>query len=469
MQRFLSSRLYPPVYLLLIAIACVTSASIALNTKPNAHPDELLHEDAFCYFREHWWPPDLNSNEIQYSPYGWSRVYSGEIVYLVYGRISRLTDPAVRELLNLRQAWQRVPRLYANRTMLPLVSGVPGCTFTVETYRLQNTALLLITLLVLFKYGRKHIWTAVIAGVLLCIPQVIYVYSYANSDAWGISWSLFLFAFAATHQRPFSSYRHTIYLAALTAMVLLSKEPYWLSLPFAYLLIGWNTIKHRDDSELAHPRILMYRIVLLGALIMLAIAPLRIVYPRSQGNFSAGTEQMREERAEARFKPGSHTSPGYRLASQGVGFEQVFTNPQWMALSAKSFYGLFGYMTLQLPNWIYIAAGAAGLLCVLLTLGMVAFRWNIIPGSRRLLLLAAPAAFALAVAASLYNSWTQDFQPQGRYLFPALAPIALLLGGTIDLEPRWMRVSRIAVWLAFFILCLCILWRIALTGPLARG
>jgi hypothetical protein len=469
MQRFLNSRLYPPVYLLLIAIACITSGSIALNTKPDAHPDEVIHADAFCYFREHWWPPEVNSGEVGYSPYGWSRVYGGEIVYLVYGRIGSLTDPVARKLLNLWLTWQRGSRYNANLAPSPFVSEGPGCAFAVETYRLQNSVLLLITLLVLFMSGKRHIWAAVIAGVLLCIPQVIYVYSYANSDAWGISWSLFLFVFAATHSRPFASYRHTIYLGLLTGIVLLSKQPYWLSLPFSYLLIGWNTVKHRDQLELAHPRILIDRIVLLGALIVLIIAPLKIVYPLSQGNYPAKIEQMREQRAAVRFKPSNPTSPRYRMASKGVSFQQIYLDPQWMELSAKSFYGLFGYMTLQLPEWIYITSGAAALLCLLLTFGMVVFRWDIIPGSRKVLLLAAPAAIALCVAASLYSSWTQDWQPQGRYLFPALVPIALLLGGTIDLEPRSMRAFRIAVWLFSYILCLYVLWGILLAGPLVSG
>lgn len=41
---------------------------------------------------------------------------------------------------------------------------------------------------------------------LLCLPQVLYVYSYANSDAWGLSLSLALLGLALTQRRLLDSY-----------------------------------------------------------------------------------------------------------------------------------------------------------------------------------------------------------------------------------------------------------------------
>jgi hypothetical protein len=66
---------------------------IALTTPVNTHPDEGIHVDAICYFESDWWPPRLNTDGLVYSPDGWSRVYSGELVYLVYGRMARPLHP----------------------------------------------------------------------------------------------------------------------------------------------------------------------------------------------------------------------------------------------------------------------------------------------------------------------------------------------------------------------------------------
>ena len=53
-----------------------------------------------------------------------------------------------------------------------------------------------------------------------------------------------------------------------------------------------------------------------------------------------------------------------------------------------------------------------------------------------LLVLAASAAL---IGASLYHSWTADFQAQGRYLFPIAGMISLLLGQNREVfNNRWL-------------------------------
>jgi hypothetical protein len=53
----------------------------------------------------------------------------------------------------------------------------------------------------------------------------------------------------------------------------------------------------------------------------------------------------------------------------------------------------------------------------------------------------------LVVAASLYNSFYNDFQPQGRYLFTALVPFSTLL----VLGLRQVAVDRWGRWLVWII------------------
>ncbi|MBC7810602.1 MAG: DUF2142 domain-containing protein [Burkholderiales bacterium] len=121
----------------------------------------------------------------------------------------------------------------------------------------------------------------------------------------------------------------------------------------------------------------------------------------------------------------------------------------------NSFWGQFGWMAAPLPGWAYrIMQGASAL--ALIGLIMAAFR----PKSRSeteaddthswaiwLLLLVIVLAFAAYV---YYNS--EFLQLQGRYLYPALIPFALLWSKGLDtlrrvLLSRWERLNRWGPWL----------------------
>src|SRR4051812_18098663 len=69
--------------LLLVLVAVLLAVMIAHTSKMEAHADEDMHFDAFQWFESHWTPPELGSQEVRYSSMGWSRVFTGEIVYLV--------------------------------------------------------------------------------------------------------------------------------------------------------------------------------------------------------------------------------------------------------------------------------------------------------------------------------------------------------------------------------------------------
>ncbi|RYG26402.1 DUF2142 domain-containing protein [bacterium] len=89
-----------------------------------------------------------------------------------------------------------------------------------------------------------------------------------------------------------------------------------------------------------------------------------------------------------------------------------------LAGTALSFLGQFGYMDIHLPNLVAIPLIAA--LVIALAFGL---RLPNVPKPIRI----AMAVFVLLLIASYvsYNLW--QVQPQARYLFPALAPIALMV------------------------------------------
>jgi hypothetical protein len=140
----------------------------------------------------------------------------------------------------------------------------------------------------------------------------------------------------------------------------------------------------------------------------------------------------------------------------------------WMRASAESFYGRFGFMDVHLPQWVYRLIVLAFSLSITFTYGSLFFRWRTLPNSLRFMLLLAPCILGVSVLTSLDNSWVYDFQPQGRYLFSALAPLAVMLGGTVDFESSRMNRLRAGIWLLLWLVSMFLLWRFVLHNPVFR-
>ena len=108
---------------------------------------------------------------------------------------------------------------------------------------------------------------------------------------------------------------------------------------------------------------------------------------------------------------------------------------EWIAISAKSFFAAFGYMEFHATSVIYVFYG------LVFGVGAVAFaafavykliKKRKIEFNTMLLYSCAAAVSAITVFLSIYNSYFNDFQPQGRYCYPALIPIVLVVSRGLD-------------------------------------
>lgn len=375
----------PKYYIPLALISTLMAILIALRTRPLVHPDEIAHTDAICYFETHLWPPDLNADNIRYSSSGWSRVYTGEVVYIVYGQIAALLRPIAAGINYMQQQLATPTPSLPNKMFFPLIFVQINCqstsAFGVQGYRLFNVALYLITTLSLLHIGKRHPWAIAIGACLLSIPQIIYIYAYANSEGWGISFSIALFLFVVINQKEIFNSRNKIFiLGLLTALVLLSKTSFWLSIPFSYSVLGWEILAQLRQKSLPSTKTLLVNLILFIITIFLIAGPLKIIYPLTQGDFAAAEEQMRELHAANDFKPSNLTAPAYRLADKGISFWEIITlGRAWYILSAKSFYGVFGMMNIFLPDQIYSSVILLAFLNIILTLAFTVFNWSRVP------------------------------------------------------------------------------------------
>jgi hypothetical protein len=130
-----------------------------------------------------------------------------------------------------------------------------------------------------------------------------------------------------------------------------------------------------------------------------------------------------------------------------------------------SFYGLFGYATEHAPRLAY--AGALLVLAgnLLATLVWLKRCWREVPRGQKLILLWGLVICGLSILASMAYSWVNDFQAQGRYLFPLLVPLALWFTATWSFETPRLRALRLLSAALLVAASFYTLWQAVLRNP----
>src|SRR5688572_23017044 len=392
-------RVFSPAILPLAFVAALILA-MALLTKFNAHPDEYLHFETAKYFVSHWFPPALNDPAIAptFSHYGFSYMRDLDAAYFLMGKFMALVP-----------SWLASPEIAA---------------------RLFNVALFIT--LGAWLTGRLQMSLA--PFVILISPQIWYVFSYANGDAWALTLAMLIVVQLAAENSLLARYLQAehwsksvqggICFAAILALLLMAKRNYYLFLPFVALVAVWKSaVWCGNEARLRSIQKWALIALLTGAFYF----PLRAAQeaindfdlPRLQ-------QEQAEKYAAPRFKPSEIAagkgSPRLVLRNQGVPFTNLLTERSWLAESFQSFCGVYRWMALKGSDYYYAAMGLLyAILLTLLFLRIARMGW------RDAAFVAATFGLALMVVlGSVYSSWTADYQPQGRYLFPILPMIAFL-------------------------------------------
>ncbi len=236
-------------------------------------------------------------------------------------------------------------------------------------------------------------------------------------------------------------------------------------IPLSYLILSHKAFSMWRVDRASLYRLLRTWLPLVLVITFLLILPQKIIYPLSQGDYAARILEMREQRARPDIRPSSTVDRGYLLRDKGIPFRQVWASPVWWRMSYQSFYGYFGYWNVQAPRFAYFAAPILLLLGIAFTYVDFMRRRTAYSTLTRILLVVAPLLSLAILFASLYYSWIFDFQPQGRYLLPALLPLALLVGGAVDDEPRGLRGARVLMWILLLVLSFYTQWQLVLRPP----
>jgi hypothetical protein len=379
------------VILGLVAAAILASMSaMALSSRLNAHPDELDHVKSARYFIVYWDLPAKDDPRLTYtfSNYGVTYLQQLDVVYFFAGKFAKLITPLVgQDYLALRFF-----NIFLFAILMVLFLRLPD--------------------------NRKIAFLP-----LFITPQIWYVFSYFNGDAFPMFLTFCMVYFVAQldpprHLRPITlrnqDMRRLLYLGALLGFVCISKQNYYVFAGFTLAFFGVCGLA-ADDLKTAAK----------NAFVVFALAALLFTMRWGYGEYinrtvhpSAQT-QIAEIYAQQEYKPSAQEAGtqfwGLRMRDQGLTYPQLFTIWTWHIWTFRTSFGVYDYLKIYAP-FLYYRCMSILLSALMATLALTLIMRGgpgSIPAVGIFLLFA-----GLTVFQSTWHSWTSDFQAQGRYLFP---------------------------------------------------
>ena len=396
----------------LLGIIGVAAMLLAWNiafTSPyggTVHPDEMQTRAAVDYYRTHWIQPDVRSEFVAatVSGYGMTRMSEINLYYLFAGKFANL------------------------------------CGFTMSFRALGMLMILILTVFVLKNIKKERY----IAILFFATPQLWYLFSYATSDAYD-----YLFAVFAAYEilaqnsglnrmlsQSFQKRQIPVYagIGFIFANLLMAKKTFYVVLLTIFLLLLYRLI----FAEKAERRQLFVKyLCILGvacSIVLIRYIPDLGYYGLGKG---AAVDQVIEATALPEYKPSTPAAEQAKstlLFAKGVTLKEFFADWNFNGELFKNYFGYYGIYSLEAKPWYYGAMAALyiGLLGTVGVLVHRSFQTRKAAGIRvlpkRLIYWTMWGMMVLMYLLTIYNAYFVDFQPQGRYLFPALPALACQIG-----------------------------------------
>ena len=389
----------------LIAVAALLlSWAIAFGSDygVTVHPDEMQTRAAVDYYRTHWIQPDVRSEFVAgtVSGYGMTRLSEINLYYVFAGKFANL------------------------------------CVFEMSFRALGMLMFLVLTVFVL-KRIKKDKYLAIL---FFATPQLWYLFSYATSDAYDYMFTVFaIYEVLSEHsslnrilKEPFQRRHIPVYLGLgfVFANLLMAKKTFYLVLVTLFVLLLYRLIFVKKGE---HRKLLWKYLGLLGVafgIVFLRYIPDLYYYGLGKGE---AVKQVIEMTALPEYKPSTPAilqAKSTLLYEKGVTLKEFFTEWNFNGELFKNFFGLYGIYSLKAKEWYYVVMGAL-YVCLLGTTGVLnhkCFRKKSAGVLKyRITYWSMWGLIGFMYLLTIYNAYFVDFQPQGRYLFPALPAIATQL------------------------------------------
>jgi 4-amino-4-deoxy-L-arabinose transferase-like glycosyltransferase len=331
-------------------------------------------------------------------------------------------------------------RYESHQPPLYYLLAAPVAAAGIVPMRLVSVAIGAIALVVLYLAARALIADAPTALLALAIaafvPQHVAGFASVSNDGLTELWLSLLLWLSVVLQRVGTTGRRSAVVGLVVGLAMLTKLSGWVAAPVAAVALLLAPTKGGRKAQ---------QLLVAGLVAAALVVPWLV-----RGAMTYGIEDPL----------------GLRRHDEVVIGQPLTSNPDIPAMAAtlfRSFWGQFGWMGVLMDERIYLALGAlsalfaAGALLWLMPWG--GFR---LEPNRRGWLLAGLLLGGVALATIAYN--VRYLQPQGRYLFPAMAAIAPLAAvGLRELLSERQRVPLyVTVGLGLAALDLIALWRFIL-------
>lgn len=396
-------RTAPRLLYIAISIVLFLALLVVFFSKFNIHPDERGHVIAGQYYKEHWFKLAVD-------------------------------HPAMRE--TLMPGW-RISYLYHPDIIYFLAEKMTNSfSFYFEhdykRYRFFNF-LLLGALVFLFANGsRNGLYFLLALGLS---PQIFYIFSYFNGDAPAMFASLLLGYYFLRHRQQFEDFlwgrlkinMKIVVFCLLCVFVMVTRLHYTI---FVFYMLGLMIILKPPSQELKKVPIAIFRVLLIFLIVFTMVGLMELKeqqannFKKSEAVAGIFAESITSEYSKEQILETGYNPIHLHLKDLGVSATDMITRYQWLTVSVKSFFGVYGYLNFFSPNTFFWISAIFGFGPV--TLILLAGAWRAGLQYKLLLLYLAAATFAVC-AQSLIHSWTVGLAPQGRYLFAVIPMLAVTL------------------------------------------
>lgn len=262
--------------------------------------------------------------------------------------------------------------------------------------------------------------TAMIIATAVClIPQVTFIFSYFNSDAYGITAvAITLAACLRFLTKP--NLGRAFLLGLSIALLLLAKLYFLPAIVFIAVRVVADCVVGRRYS----PR----KLAIICVTAFIAAAPMLIMTYMSWGEITGVSGQ-------AAFVEMHRNDPGSLAGTCYVGCPGAVVNVEtlapWLNLSLKSYFSVTGWMNVFIPSFNYTIAALLFAVLIGMAIVMAITRLSGQPRSAYVLDDVLPTVMAIGIFPaillfSILGSQLSMPQPQGRYLFVTIPFIAFL-------------------------------------------
>ena len=370
------------------------------------HPDEMQTRAAVDYYRTHWIQPDVRSEFVAgtVSGYGMTRMSEINLYYLFAGKIANL------------------------------------CVFEMS-FRAMGMLLMLILTFFILKNIKKERYLAIL---FFATPQLWYLFSYATSDAYD-----YFFTVLATYEilseksalnrilkDPWKAKQIPAYLGIgfIFANLLMGKKTFYVVLATIFLMLLYRLIFEKREVRKALLAKYMGILAISFAIVLIRYAPDFGYYGLHKG---AAVDQVIETTALYEYKPSTPAikqAKSTLLYEKGVSLKEFFKDWNFNGELFKNYFGYYGIYSLEAKDWYYILMAVIYLI-LFGTLGVLNYRKmkqcrmeGGLVTQEKLTYWTMWGMILLMYLLTIYNAYFVDFQPQGRYLFPALPALACQIG-----------------------------------------